>query len=99
STGRSQKYYYYHCFNKECSMYGKAISKQKMEDDFVEYLKDITPKKDFLDAFKEIVLSLWDRKDLDLKTEAQNYEKQLAALDEKRKMIFEMREEGSYTPE
>jgi DNA invertase Pin-like site-specific DNA recombinase len=99
SQGRSQKYYYYHCFNKECSMYGKAISKQKLEDDFVEYLKEITPKKDFLNVFKTVVLSLWDRQDLDLKTEAQNYEKQLTVLDEKRKRIFEMREEGSYTPE
>jgi chromosome segregation ATPase len=44
-------------------------------------------------------LSLWNRQDLDLKTEAQNYEKQLAVLDEKRKRIFEMREDGSYTPE
>lgn len=99
STGRNEKYYYYHCFNKECSMYGKAIGKQKLEDDFVEYLKEITPKKDFLDVFKAVVLGLWDRQDLDLKTEAQNYERQLAVLAEKRKRIFEMREEGSYTPE
>src|SRR5664280_1697513 len=42
---------------------------------------------------------LSNRQDLDLKTEAQNYEKQLAVLDGKRKRIFEMREEGSYTPE
>jgi len=99
SRGRNQQYYYYHCFNKECSMYGKAISKEKLEYDFVEYLKDITPKKDFLDVFKAVVLSLWDRQDLDLKTEAQNYEKQLMVLDKKRKRIFEMREEGSYTSE
>jgi site-specific DNA recombinase len=45
---KRRKYYYYHCFNKECSMYGKAISKQKLENDFVEYLKeDYTEKRFF----------------------------------------------------
>ena len=33
------------------------------------------------------------------KTDAQNYERQLSILEEKRKSIFEMREDGSYTPE
>jgi len=99
SHGNGGKYYYYHCYNKECSMYGKVISKKKLESDFVKCLSEITPKKDFLDVFKTVVLSFWNRQDLDLKTEAQNYEKQLAVLDEKRKRIFEMREDGSYTPE
>lgn len=99
SRGRGGKYYYYHCFNKECSMYGKTISKKKLEDDFVEYLNLITPKQAFLDSFKAVVLDFWNRQGSDLQTEAQKYERQVAILEEKRKRIFEMREDGSYTPE
>lgn len=99
SKGRSAKYHYYHCYNQECSMCGKAISKQKLEDDFVEYLNSITPKQAFLDSFKAIVLDFWNRQGSDLQTETQKYERQLAILEEKRKRIFEMREDGSYTSE
>lgn len=99
SRGRSSQYYYYHCYNKECSMYGKVIGKKELEDDFIKHLNAITPKKDFLEVFKETALDTWDKKSLDVKTEARKYERHLAVLDEKRKRIFEMREDGSYTPE
>ncbi|HEX7586527.1 MAG TPA: recombinase family protein, partial [Patescibacteria group bacterium] len=99
SHGNGGKYYYYHCYNKDCSMYGKAINKKDLENDFVGYLKRITPKKKFLDLFKTTVLYLWDEKSLDFKAEAQKYERQLTVLKEKRDRIFEMREDRSYTPE
>jgi hypothetical protein len=80
-------------------MYGKAVNKKDLENAFADYLKKITPKKKFLDLFKATVLNLWDEKSLDFKSEAQKYERQLAILEEKRKKIFEMREDGSYTLE
>lgn len=99
SSGRGGKYYYYHCYNKQCSTYGKVISKTKLEEDFVGHLNLITPKQDFLDMLKTTVLQLWKEKDFLLEEEAQKYQKQLDVLLEKRKKIFEMREDGSYTPE
>lgn len=99
SRGRGGRYYYYHCYNKECSMYGKVINKNKLESDFVNYLNLITPKKNFLEIFKAVALDSWSKEDLFFKREAQNYERQLAALEEKRKKIFEMREDGSYSTE
>lgn len=99
SRGNGGVYLYYHCYNKQCTMQGKAISKNKLEDGFVEYVGNITPKKEFLDLFKETVLDLWDEKNLDFKGEIQNYEKQLTILEGKRKRIFEMREDGTYTKE
>jgi site-specific DNA recombinase len=99
SHGNGGRYYYYHCYNKDCSMYGKAVNKKELENDFATYLKKITPKKEFLELFKATVLDLWEEKGKDIKKEAGKYEKQLAVLEEKRKRIFEMREDGSYTPE
>ncbi len=99
SRGRNDKYYYYHCYNKECSMFGKAISKNKLENDFVEYLNLVTPKKEFLDSFKNIILNLWKERGSCFEEEARKYQGQLVILEEKRKRIYEMREDGSYTPE
>ena len=99
SRGRNQKYYYYHCYNKTCCMYGKAIGKKDLEADFVAYLEKITPTQRFLDHFKAVVLDSWADNGRSLKLEAAQYEKQLAVLEEKRKRIFEMREDGSYTAE
>ncbi len=99
SRGRGGKYFYYHCYNKHCSKYGKVISKAELENDFVGYLNSITPKKEFLDSFSSTVLNLWKEKDSLLKEENRKYQKQLEILQEKRKRIFEMREDGSYSLE
>ncbi|HOG89505.1 MAG TPA: recombinase family protein [Smithella sp.] len=96
---KGRKYYYYQCYNKNCQMYCKAINKEKLEKEFIKYLNQITPKKKFLEAFKGSVLDLWNSKELHLQKEAQNYQRQLSTFEEKRKRIFEMREEGLYTSE
>ncbi len=99
SRGRNEKYAYYHCYNKECSMYGKVINKLDLEREFTDYLNGITPKKDFLELFKTAVLSHWDESISYFEAEAQKYTRYLTVLDGKRKRIFEMREEGFYTPD
>lgn len=99
SYGHGGKYYYYHCFNKECPMHGKTISKHELENDFMNYLNEVSPKEEFLIAFKNTVLELWNRQGATLRNDAQNYERQLDVLEEKRKRVFEMREDGSYTTE
>ncbi len=99
SRGNGGRYAYYHCASKVCSLYGKAIPKQKLENEFLEYLEQITPKERFLEAFKETVLDLWEEKGRQFELEARKWEKLLASLEERRKRIFEMREEGSYTRE
>jgi hypothetical protein len=80
-------------------MYCKAINKEKLEKEFIEYLNRITPSKKFLETFKASVLDLWNDKGSFLRSEAQKYERQISTFEEKRKRIFEMREEGLYTPE
>jgi len=97
--GNGGRYFYYHCPNKDCQMYSKSIPKQVLETKFSEYLGKITPKDKFLKVFKETIIDLWQEQKENLKTGKLKYERQLALLQEKRKRIFEMREEGSYTKE
>jgi hypothetical protein len=98
STGNGGKYYYYHCYNKECPTYGKGFNKKDLEEAFIKYLNSITPKEEFLRSFNGIVLNFWKEKEMHFAKDVQTYQKQLAILEDKRKRIFEMREDGSYSP-
>lgn len=97
TRGNGGKYFYYHCYNKECSLFGKSIPKETIEKEFLEYLEKITPKEKFLNVFKATVLDLWQEKGQRFDLEAKKYEKRLETLQVKRKRIFEMREDGSYS--
>jgi site-specific DNA recombinase len=99
SRGLGGKYSYYHCSNKLCSAYGKSISKQVIENDFLNYLKRITPKEKYLKSFKEAVLEVWKEKGRSLALDGKRHEKRVREFELKRKRIFEMREEGSYSKE
>jgi site-specific DNA recombinase len=57
--GNGGIYSYYHCHNKKCLAFGKNIPQKELHEDFIALLGKITPKQDFLDLFKEIVLDVW----------------------------------------
>lgn len=97
--GNGGRYLYYHCYNKQCSMFGKSIAKKTLEEAFLQYLEKITPKEKFLAVFKESVLDLWREKSRGFELEAKKYERKLTMLQAKRKRIFEMREDSSYSKE
>jgi len=97
--GNGGRYFYYHCRNKECSMYGKAILKTRIEQDFLERLKFITPKTEYLELFKATVIDLWNEKSVAYKLEIDRQKKLVEELERKRQRIFEMREDDSYTVE
>ena len=99
SRGKKERYNYYHCYNKDCSSYGKGVAKADLERDFIRYLDRITPKQQFFDVFRETVLDLWEDKKKDFEKDSINFERLLSTLEDKRKHIFEMREDGTYTKE
>lgn len=99
SHGTGGAYPYYHCFTKGCPMYCKSLSVETVAQDFVKKLREITPKKKELEFFKATILDLWKEKGGYFEGEAKRYEKEITTLEEKRKRIFEMREDGSYTKE
>ncbi len=59
------RYPYYRCYYKQCA-YKKSVPKAKLEEEFAKFLEDITPKKDLLNAFKEVILDVWQGKYSDL---------------------------------
>ena len=99
SRGNGGKYFYYHCKNRLCAEYGKAIKKDMLEKDFMENLRTITPKTKFLETFKRVVLDVWEKNSKLYEQEIGRYEKQLVILNQKRKGIFDSKEDGSYSAE
>ena len=99
SHGTGGAYPYYHCFTKGCSMYCKSLPVDKVAEDFVKKLQEIIPKKKVRDLINSTIVSIWKDKGGHFEAEAKRHEKTITLLEEKRKRIFEMREDGSYTKE
>lgn len=99
SSGNGGRYAYYHCYNKDCAAYGKTIDKNEFEKQFVKYLKSITPKQKYIDIFRDSIIDLWKEKGAHFEQDARRYERELKQLEDRKKRIQEMREDGSYTKE
>lgn len=97
--GNGGRYNYYHCKNKICPMYGKGVTKEKLESDFSRYLGEIVLKEKLIPVFKKTLLDVWRVKNKAKGNEVKRHKLELSVLETKRKRIFEMREEGSYTKE
>ena len=78
-------------------MFGKGIHKLDLEREFLVYLERITPKENFLVMIKDTILNLWKEKGQNFEFEAEKWSAQLRVLEAKKKRIYEMREDGSYT--
>ena len=92
-------YHFYHCFNRECYVRGKGIRKDDLEKAFTAHLTKVTPREDWLAMFRASVVDYWKEQGVSFAQDVDTYERKLKMLDEKRKRIFDMREDGSYDKE
>lgn len=81
-------YYYYGCRNKACE--GFRITTQEGERAFVEYLKSVTPSKELLALFREIVLEKWDEKYKMLTRESAESNRKIQNLKEQKQALIEL---------
>ena len=97
SRGNGGKYAYYHCSNKKCEIYGKAIKKIDMEKDFVIKLEKITPTQKALRLFKETVMDVWDEEIQNCKVVTKRNKAILQDLEERLDGIILMKAKGQLT--
>ena len=57
---KGQKYYYYRCYNNDCIAHFN-ISKDKLENNFVESLAKIKPEKPLLKLFKAVMKDVYNK--------------------------------------
>ncbi len=94
STGRNQKYAYYHC------VCGKTrVRKEIFEEDFLYFLKQIQPNEDFIRLFKEILLEVWKLKQRSVLIEQQKIDKDLQVLKGLKTVLIEKNLKGVISDE
>ncbi len=99
SKGHGGVYLYYHCKNKSCMQFGKSLPKTEVEDKFRMALQRVLPKQRFFALLQEVWEERSERNSNQVKSDRGRLEKYLTILEEKKKRVFEMREDGSYTKE
>src|SRR5262249_4732092 len=87
STGRSDKYGYYHCANGSCRT--PNIPKQKLESEFLTLIERLQPKAEYLKLFKEIVLDVWNQRRRDTTRLVSTLEARIADLKAKRQRVID----------
>lgn len=91
---RHGKYYYYYlCYSRGCPG-KKSINKEKLENTFIEYLKEITPKEEFLRLFKEVICDVWHQEYKKLNLNRSELEIKLQQLKDKKVNLIDMKGRG-----
>ena len=85
SRGRSRRYGYYRCANSTC----KSVNtpKDRMEDSFINLLKNLRPKRQYLELFKAIVLDVWKEQQSDATKTRQALQARIEKLKERKNRL------------
>ena len=89
--GRNKKYASYHCHNKLCEHHAHNVPKDVLEGKFLELLKEVTPKDEFLALFEAVVLDVWKNRKALSTTEREGSEKELKRLCARKEQLVQMR--------
>jgi site-specific DNA recombinase len=78
SKGRRKHYGYYRCWAPSCRAVN--MSKDGLEKEFVDYLGSLKPARGLMTLFREIVLDLWQKKQVEAVATVKVLERKLADL-------------------
>lgn len=78
SRGRHARYPYYHCPNKACTLYGKAIRKTKIEEEYLALMNDLEMDDAIKESIRSVATDFWQSKAARFETAARNREKEQA---------------------
>jgi site-specific DNA recombinase len=97
STGRKGiKYPYYHHQKQDCAS-ASFIPKETLEQNFIEFLQQISPRKRNEKIFKAVVMDVWQKNFKKLDTDNTRARAEIANLEVERQRIFDMHRSGKYT--
>lgn len=96
STGNGGKYAYYHHQKQGCR-YASYISKDVLEQNFVEYLQTISPKKKYEKVFKAVVRDVWQSNYKKLDGENVTIRREIQNLEMERQRVFDLHRIGKYS--
>ncbi len=98
STGRrGVKYPYYHHHGRLKCLISRSIPKETFEQSFVEFLKEITPKSEYLALFRETVMDVWKSNYQHFDSKNAKINKEIQKMEEERQRIFDLHRAEKYT--
>jgi site-specific DNA recombinase len=99
STGRGGiKYPYYHHQKQDCPFAG-FIPKETLEQNFIEFLKEVSPRTKNEKLFKAVVMDIWQNNYKRLDADNNKIRREIENLEGERQRIFDMHRSGKYTDE
>ena len=91
STGKcGGKFPYYHCYNQGCSK-RKFLPKERVEEDYFNYLKEVTPKDHLLRTFKAVICDVWHEEYGRINQDRKEQLKNIESLKEEKERLIEMK--------
>lgn len=76
-----------------------SFSKNILEKEFMTFLEKIIPKEKWLKVFRDSIIDLWKDRGKQSEIDIKRNEQYISILEAKKKRVFEMREDGSYSKE
>ena len=89
SQGKRKKYAYYVCQTKGCESYGKSIPRDRIEGDFADMLRGLTPSQALYGAATARFRDLWDARLSRVQETLAALRQQLAAVEEKSQKLLD----------
>ena len=96
SKGRSKRYPYYRCAGG-CKL--TSIRAERLDEEVIELLRSITPKKECIELFTQYVVEEYERRLKDLKKTKNAADGEIQRLKDMRKVLVEKNMLGIYTDE
>jgi len=91
SKSKSGKLYpFYKCYNKDCHGL-KSVSKDKLEDEFHDLLKRITPSEKWLKNYQKVLLEVVKEKNGAMKNNINSVKEKLAVFQSEKTKLIEMK--------
>ncbi len=85
-----KKYPFYRCYNKSCNGL-KSISKDKLEGEFISFLKRITPSQEYLDFLRKALIDISREEMSKHKNNLKSSQNKLITLQTEKAKLIEMK--------
>jgi DNA invertase Pin-like site-specific DNA recombinase len=89
TSGRSKKYPYYWCYNKECVSYSKSIRRADIEGEFETLLTKLSPAQEIIKTSKRMFKQQWGLMGEKLKNDASAIDEQIRQLDTQKTKVVD----------
>ncbi len=82
SKGKRKSYPYYLCQNKPCTDYGKSLPRAKVEGQFEDILKAMTPAENLFQIVKAMVGRAWDQRATQAETKSVALQREVTRIEQ-----------------